>query len=45
MELVFLGAILLAAMATVDIPEAREEEEGAIADLRDRGQKPYGVRG
>jgi len=46
MELILLGAILVAAMATVDIPEDRNaEEEGSEADLYHQGQKPYGVRG
>ncbi len=45
MELILLGAILVAAMATVDIPEVRNADEGSDADLLDQGQKPYGVRG
>lgn len=45
MELIVLGAILVAAMATVDIPEAHAADEGSEADLYHQGQKPYGVRG
>jgi|GEM_PF-5239168 hypothetical protein len=45
MELVLLSTILVAAMATVDIPETHDEEEGSSPDLADRGEKPYGVHG
>lgn len=45
MELILLGAILVAAMATVDIPESREDADDLATNALDQGQKPYGVRG
>ena len=45
MELVFLSAILVAAMATVDIPETRDEAEGATNEPMKKRKKPYGVHG
>ena len=45
MELILLGTILVAAMATVDIPEAQDKEDDSVTDLSGQGHKPYGVRG
>lgn len=45
MELILLGTILVAAMATVDIPESTDADDESSADLLNQGQKPYGVRG
>ena len=45
MELILLGTILVAAMATVDISESTDANDASSADLLDQGQKPYGVRG
>lgn len=45
MELVLLSTILVAAMATVDIPESQNAEEGAEPDIADPAEKPYGVHG
>ncbi len=45
LELILLGTILVAAMATVDIPESTDADDESSADLLNQGQKPYGVRG
>ena len=45
MELILLGTILVAAMATVDISESTDADDTSPADLLDQGKKPYGVRG
>ncbi len=45
MELILLGTILVAAMATVDIPESTDADDESSADLLNQGQKPYGVHG
>lgn len=45
MELVLLGAVLVAAMATVDIPECQDEESSLPTNLMDTAKKPYGVHG
>jgi hypothetical protein len=46
MEFVLLSTVLVAAMATVDLPAKSEEtdEEATRDDLRS-GEKPYGVHG
>ena len=45
MELVLLGTLLVAAMATVDIPESQEEDTDETIDPVNSGEKPYGVHG
>jgi len=45
MELVLISTLLVAAMATVDIPETHEAEDASSTDAEEEGVKPYGVHG